>query len=81
MRLDSPSLDGILRIAVTRTVAKEILTCEMGVTHSQRLSITPRCLATGNNFENLKIMGGTSQSTGMNVVKTCLLLGRQRASE
>jgi len=40
------------------------------VTHSQRLSITPRHLATENNFGNLKFMRVTSQSTGINVVET-----------
>jgi hypothetical protein len=51
------------------------------VTHSQRLSITPRYLATGNNSENLKFMRVTSQSAGITVVKTCLLLVRQGAGE
>jgi hypothetical protein len=51
------------------------------VTYSQRLSITLRCLATGNNFEDLKFIRVTSQSTGIIVQETCLLLGRQTVTE
>jgi hypothetical protein len=35
------------------------------VTYSQRLSITLRYLATGNNFEDLKLKRFTAQSTGI----------------
>jgi hypothetical protein len=51
------------------------------VTHSQRLFITLRYLATGNNFEDLKFVSVISQSTRIIVLETCLLLGRQKVTE
>jgi hypothetical protein len=38
-------------------------------------------LATGNNFEDLKFIGVTSQSIGIIVLEMCLLLGRQKVTE
>jgi len=51
------------------------------VTHSQRLSITPRCLATINNSVYLKFVRFTSQSFEIIVVETWLLLGVQAVTE
>jgi len=51
------------------------------VTHNQRLSMAPRYLATGNNNEDLKFLRVTSQSTGIIVLETWLLLGRMTATE
>ena len=68
---DGPSFDGIFK-TVTPTIAKEIVTLE-----KQRLSITLRYLATGSNFEDLKCIRVISKATGIVVLQTCLLLGRQ----
>jgi hypothetical protein len=38
-------------------------------------------LAAGNNFEDLKFIRVTSQSTGIIVLEMCLLLGRQTVAE
>jgi hypothetical protein len=46
------------------------------VTHSQRLWITLRYLASGNNFEDKFI-----RVTGITVLETCLLLGSQAVTE
>jgi hypothetical protein len=51
------------------------------VTYSQRLSITLRYLATGNNFEDLTFVRVTSQSPGITVLETRLLLGTQTVTE
>jgi hypothetical protein len=68
---DGPSFDGILK-TVTLTIVKEMLTLE-----KQRLSVTLRCLATGINFEDLKFIRFISKTTGIVVLETCLLFGRQ----
>jgi len=47
------------------------------VTQSQRSSIILRYLATGNNIEELEFARVTTQSPGIIVLETCLLLGRQ----
>jgi len=49
--------------------------------HFQRLSITLRCLATGNNSEVLKLIRVTSQSAGIVVLETRLLRGRRTVTE
>jgi len=53
------------------------------VTHSQRLSITLRCLATGNNLKDLIFVRFTCHSIKWNYFarEMCLLLGRQTAAE
>jgi hypothetical protein len=51
------------------------------VTHIQRICMTPRYLATGNNNEDLKFPRVTAQSTGIIVLETWLLLGRLTATE
>jgi hypothetical protein len=51
------------------------------VTHSQRLSIMLRYLATGDNSEDLKIARISSQSTGIIVLEKCVLLGWQTVAE
>jgi hypothetical protein len=51
------------------------------VTHSLRLCMTPRYLATGNNNGNLKFLWVKSQSTGFIVLEMWLLLGRLTATE
>jgi len=51
------------------------------VAFSQHVFITLRYLATGNNVEDLKLLKVTSQSTGIIVLETCLLLNRRTATE
>jgi hypothetical protein len=53
---------------------------EAGI-HSHRLSIALRYLATDDNFKELKFVRATSQSTGIVLLETCLLLDRQTAAE
>jgi hypothetical protein len=76
VRSDGPSFDVIPK-TVTPTIAK----WHFRSNHSQRLSITLRCLATGNNSEDLKFIGITSQSIGITVLETWLLRGRQTVTE
>jgi hypothetical protein len=47
------------------------------VIFSQHLFIMPHYLATGNNFEDLKFIQVTSQSTGIVVLEICLLLSSE----
>jgi hypothetical protein len=54
---------------------------QKAVTHSQCLYITLRYLAKGNNFEDLKLVRVTAQSTGIIVLEMCLLFGTQTVSE
>jgi len=51
------------------------------VTQSQRLSITLRYLDTGNDLADMKFIRVTSQSTGIIMQETCLVLGRQTVPE
>ena len=51
------------------------------VTNTQHLSIMLCYFANGNNFEDLKFIRVTSQSTGITVLETCLLLDRQLVTE
>jgi len=51
------------------------------VAFSQHESIKLRYLATGNNVEGLKLVKFTSQSTGIIVLETCLLIDRRMANE
>ena len=51
------------------------------VTNAQHLSIMLCYFANGNNFEDLKFIRVTSQSTGITVLETCLLLDRQTVTE
>jgi len=51
------------------------------VTNTQHLSILLCDFANGNNFEDLKFIRVTSQSTEITVLETCLLLDRQTLTE
>jgi hypothetical protein len=51
------------------------------VTHTQHLSITLYYFANGNNFEDLKFVWVTSQSTGITLLETCIPLDRQMVTE
>jgi hypothetical protein len=51
------------------------------VTNTQHLSIMLCYFANGNNLEDLKFVRVTSQSTGITVLETCLLLDRQTVTE
>ena len=51
------------------------------VTHSQRLSIMLRYLATDDNSEDLKFVRITLKSTEIIVLEMCLLLGWQKVAE
>jgi hypothetical protein len=49
---------------------------------SHRLSITIRCLAERNTFEDLKFINAVSpQPTSITVLGTCLMFGRRTVTE
>jgi len=51
------------------------------VTNTQHLLVMLCYCANGNNFEDLKFIRVTSQSTGITVLGTCLLLDRQTVTK
>jgi len=51
------------------------------VTNTEHLSVMLCDFANGNNFEDLKFIRVTSQSTGITLLETCLLLERQTVTE
>ena len=71
LRMDSTTYDELLAM-VTPIIQKEDTVMRYAITTSQRLSITLRCLATGNTFEDLKFSSAISpQSIGKIVMETC----------
>jgi len=75
VRFNGPSCDGILKsVTPTSTVAKHM---RETVTRGQRLSMTLRHLASGNNFADLKFIWVTFQSAGITVLNSWLLLAGQ----
>lgn len=71
LRLDSTVFDELLRM-VTPEIHKRDTMMRDAISPSQRLSITLRYLATGNNFEDLKFISAVSpQSIGIIVMETC----------
>jgi hypothetical protein len=77
--LDGPSFDGILRIAVTPTVAKEILTCE-------KHSLTSNVYQLRHAIWSLEIILTIRNSCGLhsmnwNYCGVDVLTARQRAAK
>ena len=71
LRVNSTVFDELLRM-VTPEIEKKDTTMRDAIPPSQRLSITLRYLATGNNFEDLKFASAVSpQSIGIIVMETC----------
>ena len=76
LRLDATSFDELLKM-ITPRIEKRNNTMRDAIPPSQRLSITLRYLASGNNFEDLKFTSAISpQSIGIIVMETCTALIR-----
>jgi len=74
LRLHTTSFDELLKI-ITPRIEERNTTMRDAITRSQRLSTTLRYLATGNNFEDLKLTSAISpQSIGIIVMETCTAL-------
>jgi hypothetical protein len=74
LRLNGPSFDELLK-TVTPIITKRHATSDYSNVYPVRYSLWPLEIRT---FEDLKFVSAMSpQSTGVIVLETCLLLGRQ----